>query len=265
MAKKTELLLILIVMGALCLVAAMAQNPVPNAPAPKTGQADASPFKTPKETQSYALGMNIGDTLHRQSIDVDFTLLIQGMKDAMTGGKTALTEEQATQALMQLQQEMRAKAEEKQKQLATTNKAEGDAFLAANKTKEGVVTTASGLQYKILTPGTGPKPTATDTVTVNYRGTLLNGKEFDSSYKRNQPATFQVGGVIKGWTEALQLMPVGSKWQIWIPSDLAYGERQMGPDITPNSTLAFEVELLSIQERPKPGEPPAAKKPDEKK
>jgi FKBP-type peptidyl-prolyl cis-trans isomerase FklB len=267
MAKKTELLLILTVMGTLCLLAATAQNPAPNAPAPKgqAGQPENSPFKTPKETQSYALGMNIGDTLHRQSVDVDMTLFVQGMKDAMAGSKTALTEEQATSALMQLQTEVRAKAEEKQKQLAATNKTEGDAFLAANKAKPGVVTTASGLQYKILTPGTGPKPAATDTVTVNYRGTLINGKEFDSSYKRGQPATFPVGGVIKGWTEALQLMPVGSKWQVFIPAELAYGEQQRGPDISPNSTLVFEVELLSIAAKDQPKEqPPLQPKGDKK-
>jgi FKBP-type peptidyl-prolyl cis-trans isomerase FklB len=181
----------------------------------------------------------------------------------MAGGKTQMSEEEASQVLMQLQQEVRAKAEEKQKQLAVTNKTEGDAFLAANKAKEGVVTLPDGLQYKILSPGNGPKPTATDTVTVNYKGTLINGKEFDSSYKRGQPATFPVGGVIKGWTEALQLMPVGSKWQLFIPATLAYGEQQRGPDISPNSTLIFEVELLSIQAKQpdSDGQP----KPDQKK
>jgi FKBP-type peptidyl-prolyl cis-trans isomerase FklB len=130
-----------------------------------------------------------------------------------------------------------------------SNKKEGDAFLAANKTKDGVVTLPSGLQYKILQEGTGPKPSASDTVVCNYRGTLLNGTEFDSSYKRGQPATFAVGQVIHGWTEALQLMPVGSKWQLFIPAELAYGARPAGPDIGPNSTLIFEVELLSIQEK----------------
>lgn len=262
MAKKTELLLILTATAALC-VLAVAQNPATtNAPAPKTqaGQPDNSPFKTPKEKQSYALGMNIGDTLKRQSIDVDQAIFQQGIKDAIAG-KTQMSEEEASSVLMQLQQEVRAKAEEKQKQLASSNKAEGDAFLAANKAKEGVVTLPDGLQYKILTPGTGPKPAVTDTVTVNYKGTLISGKEFDSSYKRGQPATFPVGGVIKGWTEALQLMPVGSKWQLWIPATLAYGEQQRGPDISPNSTLIFEVELLSIQDKqPTSGQP----KPDQK-
>ena len=132
-----------------------------------------------------------------------------------------------------------------------TNKKDGDAFLAANKTKPGVVTLPSGLQYKILTTGTGPKPTATDSVVCNYRGTLIDGTEFDSSYKRGQPATFPVNGVIKGWTEALQLMPVGSKWQLFVPPDLAYGTRGAGNEIPPNSTLIFEVELQSIQAKGK--------------
>jgi FKBP-type peptidyl-prolyl cis-trans isomerase FklB len=127
------------------------------------------------------------------------------------------------------------------------NKATGAAFLAANKSKPGVVALPSGLQYKIITTGTGAKPTAEDKVVCNYRGTLIDGKEFDSSYKRGQPATFPVTGVIKGWTEALQLMPVGSKWELYVPSDLAYGDRGAGPDITPGSTLVFEVELLKIE------------------
>ena len=131
------------------------------------------------------------------------------------------------------------------------NKQAGDAFLAANKSKESVVTLPSGLQYKILTEGTGPKPTASDSVVCNYRGTLIDGKEFDSSYQRGQPATFPVGQVIKGWTEALQLMPVGSKWQLFIPSELAYGSRGAGADIGPNSTLIFEVELISIKDKGK--------------
>jgi FKBP-type peptidyl-prolyl cis-trans isomerase FklB len=166
-------------------------------------------------------------------------------------------------ALTQLQTEMRAKQEEKLKLAAETNKKAGEEFLAANKAKDGVVTLPSGLQYKILTEGTGPKPTATDTVSCNYRGTLLDGKEFDSSYKRGQPASFQVTGVIKGWTEALQLMPVGSKWQLYIPSELGYGDRGADPrsGIGPGATLIFEVELLSIQEKAKSEVTPAPKQP----
>jgi len=169
------------------------------------------------------------------------------LKDSIAGGKTLLTDDEAKAAITQLQDEVRKAEEQKMQQAAETNKKAGDAFLAANKTKDGVVTTPSGLQYKILTAGSGAKPAATETVVCNYRGTLVDGTEFDSSYKRGQPATFPVGGVIKGWTEALQLMPVGSKWQLFVPSDLAYGERGRSPVIEPNSTLVFEVELVSIQ------------------
>ncbi|HEX4605684.1 MAG TPA: FKBP-type peptidyl-prolyl cis-trans isomerase [Candidatus Angelobacter sp.] len=230
----------------------------------KTGAAVAKPgsvtaLTTQKQKASYAIGMNWGTGLHKQGIDVDSAALIQGMQDALGGGKTLLTEEEARAALMQLQSEMQAKQQEKAKVEGEAGKKEGDAFLAANKGKEGVVTLPSGLQYKILTPGTGAKPTADDSVVCNYKGTLINGTEFDSSYKRGEPATFPVGGVIKGWTEALQLMPVGSKWQLFIPSDLAYGARGTpGGPIGPNSTLIFEVELLSIKDKtPAPDKAPA--------
>jgi FKBP-type peptidyl-prolyl cis-trans isomerase len=208
-------------------------------------------LKTDKEKQSYAMGMNLGMGLHRQGLTLDTALVARGMKDAMAGGKTALTDDEARAAVQQLQTEVRQKMQAKAAAEGDANHKEGDAFLAANKTKDGVVTTPDGLQYKIITAGTGPKPTASDQVTVNYRGTLINGKEFDSSYKRGQPATFPVGGVIKGWTEALQLMPVGSKWQLVIPPDLAYGDRPPPGDIGPGSTLVFEVELISIGEQKK--------------
>ena len=212
-------------------------------------------LKTKKDKASYALGMsvglNLGAKLHQQSVEVDQAILLRGVKDALAGGKTLLTEEEARAALTQLSLEARKNMDEKMKLAGEGNKKEGDEFLAANKTKEGTVTLPSGLQYKILTEGTGPKPTPTDSVSCNYRGTLINGTEFDSSYKRGQPATFQVNGVIKGWTEALQLMPVGSKWQLFIPSELAYGERGPSPEIGSNSTLIFEVELLSIQGKDK--------------
>jgi FKBP-type peptidyl-prolyl cis-trans isomerase len=218
---------------------------------PAAPGATASSLKTDKDKASYAIGMNFGtglrENLTRQSVDVDLHLLVQGFQDALNGNKTLLTEEEAKAALTQLQAAVRAKAEESQKLAGEANKKEGDAFLAANKTKDGVITLPDGLQYKILTPGTGAKPAATDTVSCNYRGTLINGKEFDSNAKAGKPITFQVNGVIKGWTEALQLMPVGSKWQLWIPSDLAYGPQQRGPDIGPNSTLIFEVELVGIE------------------
>jgi FKBP-type peptidyl-prolyl cis-trans isomerase FklB len=225
--------------------------------ASKTGTVTA--LTTDKQKASYAIGMNLGGGLHRQGIDVDSAALIQGMKDALSGGKTLLTEDEARAALMKLQGEMQAQQQSKAKQEGDANQKEGAAFLAANKGKEGVVTLPSGLQYKILKEGTGAKPTAADSVVCNYRGTLINGSEFDSSYKRGEPATFPVSGVIRGWTEALQLMPVGSKWQLFIPSDLAYGPRGTpGGPIGPNSTLIFEVELVSIKEKaPAPDKVPA--------
>jgi FKBP-type peptidyl-prolyl cis-trans isomerase FklB len=225
----------------------------PAAPAAKARRAPAAksavvpPLTTQKDRFSYALGMDLGTNLRKQSVPVDPNILARGMKDALAGGKTALTDDQAKAALTEVQNDLRKKHEEQAQQAGEANKKEGEAFLAANKSKDGVVALPSGLQYKILTQGTGPKPAASDSVVCNYRGTLLNGTEFDSSYKRGQPATFPVSGVIKGWTEALQLMPVGSKWQLFIPSDLAYGERAPGPEIAPDSTLIFEVELLSIQ------------------
>jgi FKBP-type peptidyl-prolyl cis-trans isomerase len=226
----------------------------PKAPAPKTGAAKTAAttaLKTPKDKFSYALGMNLGASLHKQSVDVDPTIVAQGLRAALAGRKTLLTQEEAQAALTEVQNELRKKQQEKMQVAGEANRKEGEAFLASNKAKEGVVTLPSGLEYKILKEGNGPKPTASDSVVCNYRGTLINGTEFDSSYKRGQPATFPVNGVIKGWTEALQLMPVGSKWQLFVPSSLAYAERGAGGDIGPNATLIFEVELLSIQEKPK--------------
>jgi FKBP-type peptidyl-prolyl cis-trans isomerase FklB len=216
---------------------------------PRTATTAKTPLvlNTQKDKISYAIGMNVGKNLERQSVEVDPAILEQGVKDTLAGGKTLMTEQEAQTVLTELATEARKKQEEKMQAAGEANKKQGDAFLAANKTKEGVVTLPSGLQYKILKEGTGPKPTATDSVSCNYRGTLIDGKEFDSSYKRGQPATFPVNGVIKGWTEALQLMPVGSKWQLFIPPDLAYGARGAGADIGPDATLTFEVELLSIQ------------------
>jgi FKBP-type peptidyl-prolyl cis-trans isomerase FklB len=208
---------------------------------------DVPALKSQKEKLSYALGMDLGNQFRRQATNVDPALLYQGLKDALAGGKTLLTEEEARAVIAVLQNEMAKKQAEAAKILAEKNKEEGEAFLSANKSKEGVVTLPSGLQYKILTKGEGSKPTADDTVACHYRGTLIDGTEFASSYKGNQPATFAVKGVIKGWTEALQLMTVGSKWQLWIPAELAYGERARSNLIGPNSTLIFQVELISIQ------------------
>jgi FKBP-type peptidyl-prolyl cis-trans isomerase FklB len=205
-------------------------------------------LKTKKEKASYALGMNIGTGLHRQGVTMDPALVAKGLRDAMNGSKTLMTEDEARAALTQLQTEVREKMQAKTQEAAGPNKKAGDEFLATNKTKDGVVTLPSGLQYKILKAGTGPKPTAADTVSCHYKGTFIDGKEFDSS--KGEPVSFPVTGVIKGWTEALQLMPVGSKWQLWIPGDLAYGDGGR-PGIPPASTLVFEVELVSIAEAKK--------------
>ena len=226
-------------------------------PATATKSAAAAPaLTTRKDKFSYALGMNIGNGykqgLEKQSVEFDANLIAQGVKDALSGAKTRLTDEEAKAVLTEVQTEVNKQRQEKLKEASDKNKAEGEAFLAANKSKEGVVTLPSGLQYKILTAGIGPKPTASDQVNCNYRGTLIDGTEFDSSYKRGKPAAFGVVQVIKGWTEALQLMPIGSKWQLFIPSSLAYGEQgQPRGGIEPNATLIFEVELLSIVDKTK--------------
>ena len=223
------------------------------APATETGQAAAAKsrndaaLKTQKDKTSYAIGMNIGKNLQMDSVDVDPNILLQGIKDALAGDKSLLTDDEAKATLGALQADVSKRQQEKMQVVGEANKKEGEAFLAANKAKEGVVTLPSGLQYKILKEGTGPKPVASDSVVCNYRGTLINGTEFDSSYKRGEPATIPVGKVIKGWMEALQLMPVASKWQLFIPSEMAYGQHGVGTEIGPNATLIFEVELLSIQ------------------
>jgi len=222
--------------------AAKAQKPAATPSAGTTAKPASGTTRalvTKKDKDSYAIGMNFGRQLKQPRVDVDLSILEQGMKDELAG-KTALTDDEAGVVLKALGEEM-------MKQAVAENKKQGDEFLAANNGKEGVVTLPSGLQYKILTKGTGPRPAAGDTVVCNYRGTLINGKEFDSSYKRGQPTSFPVSGVIRGWTEALQLMPVGSKWDLFVPPDMAYGDRGAGPDIGPGSTLIFEVELLSIQ------------------
>jgi FKBP-type peptidyl-prolyl cis-trans isomerase FklB len=214
--------------------------------------ATALALKTNKEKASYAFGANLGRNLKKEGIDLDLAVLSRGFKDGFGDGKLLLSDADAQAALMAYSEEIKKKVE-------MANQKEGDAFLATNKTKPGVVTLPSGLQYRVLKPGTGPRPTAADTIICNYRGTLLNGAEFDASEKHGGPATIPVGGVIKGWTEALQLMPVGSKWELYVPPDLAYGNRQAGPDIGPNSTLIFDVELVSIQEKRKEAPPEAAK------
>lgn len=213
----------------------------------QTNTQNKAQLKTQKDSVSYSIGMNIGKNFKTQMVDVDPDIVAHGIRDILEGKQALLTEGQAQTIMIEFQKQMMAKQEEQRKTSGEKNKKEGEEFLAKNKTKQGVVTLPSGLQYKVIIMGTGKKPKATDEVTVHYRGTLLDGTEFDSSIKRGEPATFPLNGVIKGWTEALQLMPVGSKWELYIPSELAYDDRGAGQLIQPNSTLIFEVELLSIK------------------
>ena len=196
---------------------------------------------------SYTIGLQLGGSFKQQSMDINQAALFAGIKDALSGAKPMMTDDECRVCMETFQNEMMSKQTADMKDKGDANIKEGETFLAENKKKEGVVTTASGLQYKVLTPGSGRKPAATDTVTVHYRGTLISGKQFDSSYDRKEPTTFPVNGVIQGWQEALQLMPLGSKYELYIPADLAYGSRGAGPDIGPNSVLIFQVELLSIK------------------
>jgi FKBP-type peptidyl-prolyl cis-trans isomerase FklB len=219
---------------------------------PLFGQDKSPQLKDQKDKVSYSIGMNIGFNLSRQKVDINPDILAAGIKDSIAG-KPQLTSDQVKDVMAQFEKDM----EQKQKQAGEKNKTEGAKLLEENKKKPGVKTTASGLEYKVEKDGSGPQPKPTDMVTVNYRGTLIDGTEFDSSYKRGQPATFPVNGVIKGWTEALQLMKVGSKYQLWIPSSLAYGERSVSPEIGPNATLIFEVELLDAKPAPTPAPPGA--------
>jgi len=269
--KQLTAALILAILFALS-AAGAAQQKQTAKPAPKSSstpaqksesKTDSTPITltTQKQKVSYAIGMQIGKNLTREGVDIDTAVFLRGLVDVVTNSKPLMSDDEARTVITKLQQETMAKREAEMKAVGDANKKEGEAFLAENKKKEGVVTLPSGLQYKIVKQGTGPKPVATDNVVCNYRGTLVNGKEFDSSYKRGHPATFPVSGVIKGWTEILQLMPVGSKYQVWVPSDLAYGSRPGSPEIGPNATLIFDIELLEIKkdekgtDASKPAEP----------
>ncbi len=200
-----------------------------------------------KDKESYSLGYQIGHSLKSQGVEIDQGIYASGIRDAFGGKEPQISLEEIRSTLMELQKRVMAAQQKELKAKAAKNLEEGRKFLIENQKKEGIKTLPSGLQYKVLTEGSGRMPKAEDTVTVNYRGTLIDGTEFDSSYKRGQPATFQVKGVIKGWTEALQLMKEGSKWQLFIPPHLAYGERGAGRDIGPQATLIFEVELLAVK------------------
>jgi len=204
-------------------------------------------LETIKDKVSYSIGLNIGKDFKTQQLDIDADILALGIKDALEEKEPRLTEEQMKEVITSFQKDLVAKQQKVREEMAGKNKQEGEAFLKENGKKEGVVTLPSGLQYQIIEEGTGPSPGAEDTVTVHYRGTLVDGTEFDSSYGRGEPVTFKVNGVIPGWTEALQLMKEGGKWKLFIPPSLAYGERGAGPTIGPNSTLVFEVELVSVK------------------
>jgi len=206
------------------------------------------PLTSLQQKASYSYGVDVATRLKQQGIELDVNALNRGIADAYNGAELALDDEARMQAKTAFQTELRDAMIRKQSEIAEKNLAAGKAFLEENAKKPGVITTESGLQYKVITSGDGKQPTASDTVTTHYRGTLIDGREFDSSYKRDKPASFPVKGVIKGWTEALQLMHVGDKWQLFIPSELAYGESKRSELIQPNSTLIFEIELLDVKE-----------------
>jgi FKBP-type peptidyl-prolyl cis-trans isomerase FklB len=254
--KFGSVLVVIFVLSTLCLGAAVTKSPVitvTNTPATATVSPTATPkvetitLKTQKDKLSYSLGIDIAKTFKNQEIEVNPELLMKGLIDGLSGNKPLLTEEEMNEAFTTLQNDINTKNAERQAKLGVQNQKESDAFFAANKTKEGVITLPSGIQYKELTAGNGSKPTADDTVTVNYRCILLDGTEVDSSYMRGEPAKFTVSGVIPGWSEALQLMNVGAKWQLFIPPNLAYGANGAGSAIGPNMALTFEVELISIE------------------
>jgi FKBP-type peptidyl-prolyl cis-trans isomerase len=263
---KTNLILIFAVALAGCTatkpapkpVSTIVTNAVPAAPATNA----PSVFKSDREKVGYAIGLNLGANLannwKRQGLKpdaFDLDTFARGIKDSLSGGQPLLTPQETRATLMAFQKTIM----DQRKQQAAANKDAGDKFLADNKSKPGVITLPDGLQYKVLAEGSGDSPKASDTVSVNYRGTFIDGTEFDSSYKRGQPATFRVGGVIHGWTEALQLMKPGARWQVFIPASLAYGEPGMQPGIPPNSALIFDLELVAVASQP--SAPPAPPQP----
>jgi len=249
---KTRMYVMMLVLGCLVAVSVYAAKRSTRAVPPgRTAIALQDPnqkaalLKTEMDKVSYAIGVQIGQSFKKQEIEIKIEPMMRGLKDSMAGRKLVLSQDEMQKVMMSFQQRMMAKQKERQKVEAAKNLAAGKAYLAANGTKEGVKVLPSGLQYKIIKKGTGKTPTAADKVKTHYRGTLIDGTEFDSSYKRNQPVEFPVNQVIKGWTEALQLMKEGGKWELYIPANLAYGE-QGRPSIPANSTLIFEIELLEV-------------------
>jgi FKBP-type peptidyl-prolyl cis-trans isomerase FklB len=204
-------------------------------------------LNTDQKKMSYSIGMNIGKNLTRQNLELHTSSLFLGLRHGLSGKNALLSDREIREVMAAFQKTMRGKAQALKKNKGDKNKTEGAAFLASNKKISGVKTTKSGLQYKLLKPGKGTSPTPTDTVEVHYKGTLLDGKEFDSSYKRGKPAMFQVNRVIKGWTEALQMLKPGGQMMVWIPSNLAYGERGAGLMIGPHATLIFDIKLISVK------------------
>ncbi len=236
------------VVGFMCAAVVYAQQPAGRDEPLPSGQAPAAgPLKTAKDRLSYAIGLDIGQRLKSQQLGVDPDVVAKGLADGLAGGKPLLSQQEYTAIMKQLQAKMEAQAEAAYQEAANKNQAEGDKFLAENKQKQDVKTTRTGLQYRIVRQGNGATPALNDSVVAHYKGTLLNGQVFDSSYSRGEPATFPVKKVIPGWTEALQMMKVGDKWQLFIPSKLAYGPEGFSPDIPPNSVLIFDIELLQVK------------------
>ncbi|HEY9187273.1 MAG TPA: FKBP-type peptidyl-prolyl cis-trans isomerase [Bacteroidota bacterium] len=239
--KKTILILISILLVSIV----YAQKKAPKSTKPT--ETPKYEFKTMMDSVSYTFGVNIGKSIQRDKIDITLDLFFKGIKDQLNNSTILLSDQQMASLMQRFQQFMMERQQQMQKELADKNLKDAEKFLEENKKKEGIITTASGLQYKIITKGNGKIPTAQDTVVAHYRGTLIDGTEFDNSFKRNEPATFPVSGVIKGWQEVLQLMPVGSKWEVYIPPQLAYGEQGAGQVIPPNAALIFDIELISIK------------------
>jgi FKBP-type peptidyl-prolyl cis-trans isomerase len=268
-----------LILPAACLVAAAAvagaqqsgkpaQQQKPAAQSAQPGQAaqptsQAGKPESVQDRASYVIGYNLGRSLKQNEVQANTDLIVKGLRDGLGGAQGVLTEEEMQAAMQALQQQVATQQEAKQKVLGEKNKTEGEAFLAKNKARAGVKTTASGLQYEVLKEGTGPTPKATDTVTVNYKGTLMDGTPFDSSYDRGEPASFVLNQVIPGWTEGVQLMKVGSKYKFYLPAALGYGDRGAGNVIGPNAPLVFEVELLSIGEPKTEGQPAAQGQPQQ--
>lgn len=254
--KKAFLIAAFLCLGAASIACAQDEG----APAEETAAADAGKPETLAERAGYAIGLNMGTQMHQQEVAIDLEALIQGLRDGLAGEEGAMTQEEMQATMNEFQQQMMAQQQEMAAKAMEENHAEGEAFREQFKAQEGVQSTESGILYQVIEEGTGAKPTPSDRVSVHYRGSLPDDTQFDSSYDRGQPATFPVTGVVQGWQEVLQLMPVGSKWKVVIPPELAYGERGSPPRIGPGETLVFEIELLGIESQGDAGaaEAPAA-------